>query len=356
MKRVINNILSKIEREGFEIFIVGGFVRDYILGKKSYDIDICTNATPKELIKLFPNSKLTNIGGIAFKIKKYNFEISTYREELAYENRRPIKISFINNIKKDLNRRDFTINTILMDKKGHIIDYLNGLKDLREKQIKIVGDINQKLKEDPLRIMRAIRFACILNFNIEASLKNAIKENSYLISKLSSARIKEELDKILLSENVLYGLELLKELGLLKILKISYKKIIPLKSIVGMYAEINCDFELPFNKKEKEQIKNLKEILKEETISSNIVYRYGLELSLIAAKIKELNTKDIKNIYNKLPIKSKKDIKITATEIQNTLNIEPKNISTYMEELENLIISGKIINTKKNIIKYLKSR
>jgi len=349
---LIKKVLTKIEKEGFEAYIVGGFVRDFILGKKSYDIDICTNATPEALMIIFPFATFNNVGGISFKLKKYKCEISTYREELKYENRKPISLKFTNDVATDLKRRDFTINTFLMNKKGNILDYLDGLTDLENKEIRIVGDINKKLEEDPLRIMRAIRFATVLNFNVESHLKGSIKEKSTLITKLSNTRIREELDKILLSENVLDGLNILQELNILNILQISYDKVVPVVSLVGMYAQINCGYDLRFTKKEKEQIELLKEILKEDEINSKIVYKYGLNLSLIAASIKGIKKSDIKRIANNLPIKTIKDIKITPKEIE-TLNFDKKEISKVMEELENLIISGKIVNTKRNLIKYL---
>jgi len=110
---------------------------------------------------------------------------------------------------------------------------------------------------------------------------------------------------------------------------------------------------LPFTKKEKEKIKLLKEILKENEINDKIIYKYNLGLILLAGSIKGLNNKTIEKMYNKLPIKTIKDIKITTQEIQNILNIENKEIGKIIEELENLIISGKIVNTKRNLIKYL---
>jgi len=355
MKKIIKNILIKIEKNGFEAYIVGGFVRDFLIGQKSFDIDICTNATPKELQIIFPNSNL-NFGGISFKLKKYNFEITTYREEILYERRKPSKLRFINDVKKDLTRRDFTINTILMNKKGIVLDYLNGIKDLKQRKIKVVGDATKKLEEDPLRILRAIRLATVLNFKIDSSLKKIIKEKAYLVKDLSNTRIKEELDKILLSNNVLYGLELLKELKMFEVLKISYQKIIPVNNIIGMYAQINEEYNLPFNKLEKKQLKYLKEILAKEKIDSKVIYKYGLELSLIAGLIKGVNLTSIRKLAKKLPIKSIQDIKITPLELLKVSGIEKKHISLIMNELENLIISGKITNTKKDIMKYLKSR
>lgn len=356
MKKVIKKVLNNINKAGYEAFIVGGFVRDYLMGIKSYDIDICTNATPEVLMAIFPLANFNNIGGVTFFCKKYNFEITTYREELQYENRKPVRINFISDLQLDLQRRDFTINTMIMNKKGTITDYLNGKTDLKNKQIVVVGNIETKLKEDPLRILRAIRFATILNFELEPKLTKFIIENTSLILTLSSTRIREELDKILLSKNAMYGLDLLKNTGILQVLQITYDKIIPVSNIEGIYAQFNIKNDLPFTKKEKGKINLLKEILKENEINYETVYKYGLELTLIAGEIKGLNNKTIKKMYKQLPLKNIKDIKITFQEIQNVLNVENKEIGKIIAELEILIINGKIKNTKKSIIKYLKSR
>ena len=115
MNKIIKNVLTKIENNGYEAYLIGGYVRDLLVGKSSYDIDICTNATPRELINIFPNGSTKNLGGIDFKIKEYHFEITTYREEIKYKNRKPIEYHYVNSLIEDLKRRDFTINTICIN-------------------------------------------------------------------------------------------------------------------------------------------------------------------------------------------------------------------------------------------------
>ena len=177
LNKIIKKVLSAIEKKGFEAYLVGGYVRDLLLGKISYDIDICTNATPKDLITIFPMALAKSLGGIDFKIKEYHFEIMTYREEISYENRRPSEYNYINNLVLDLQRRDFTINAICMNTKGEIIDLVKGVNDLTNSRIVMIGDAAKKLKEDPLRILRAIRFATTLNFNLDNTLVKEIKNN-----------------------------------------------------------------------------------------------------------------------------------------------------------------------------------
>ena len=354
MNKLIKNILSKIENHGFEAYIIGGYVRDLLVGKSSFDIDICTNATPKELIKIFPQSSTKNLGGIEFKIREYHFEITTYREEIKYKNRKPIEYNYINNLVEDLKRRDFTINAICMNTKGEIIDLIDGTKDLANLKIKMIGDIKTKIKEDPLRILRAIRIATHLNFSLDSELYKELKKEYKHVLKLSNTRIKEELDKILLSENPKKGLKLLEELGISKLLGLTYNEITNVKNLEAMYAQIDIKYNLPFTKVERENIKIIKSILKKGDINKSTLYKHGLFLTTVAGEILNINKKTINKMYKELPIKVRKDLNITPDEIVKILNIEYSSIvGKILNDLENLIISGKIKNKKKDIIKYL---
>jgi len=354
LDKVIKNVLIKLENCGFEAYIIGGYVRDLLVGKESYDIDICTNAIPKELIKIFPKANTKNLGGIDFKIKEYHFEITTYREEIKYKNRKPSEFNYINNLVLDLKRRDFTINTICMNSKGEIIDLLNGTKDLINYKIKMVGDIDKKLVEDPLRILRAVRIATILNFNIESNLYKALKKYNKKILTLSNTRIKEELDKILLSNNVRKGFKLLEELDILKILEISYEDITPVKNIEAMYAQIDIKYKLAFTKVERENINKIKKIIAHKELNKKIIYDNGLYLSIVAGEILNIDKKDISKIYKDLAIHEKKDINVNVKDIIKILNIDENKISLVLKDLEKQIINDVIKNKKSDIIKYLK--
>ena len=354
MNKKISWVIDKIEKKGYEAYVVGGYTRDMLVGKNSYDVDICTNATPKELISIFPKASTKNLGGIAFKCKELNFEITTYREEIKYQNRRPIKYNYVNNLVIDLQRRDFTINTICMNKNGSIIDLLNGCDDLYNRIIKMVGNIDIKLKEDPLRILRAIRIATVLNFQIDLELEEKIKLYKEEVLKLSGTRIKEELDKIFISENVLRGLKLLEDLGIKEILGISYKEVVPIKNMEAMYAQIKVEKKIPFTKQEKENIKIIKEIVKGNVIDKKIIYKYGLYLTRMAGVILNVNQREISKIYKSLTIKDRKDIKIKASEIVQILEIDySKKVGMIFDLIEDLILSDKLENENRVIKKYL---
>ena len=179
-------LLNKFNEANFKAYIVGGFPRDLYINKKSTDVDICTNATPKEIKEIFKDSKINNeqYGSVSLIYNTVRFEITTFRKEKKYENNRyPVKIKYIDNLIDDLLRRDFTINTLCIDSEGNYIDLLNAKQDIDNKIIKCVGDANKKIKEDILRSLRAIRFATILNFKLDDKLKKAIKKNKKLIKK-----------------------------------------------------------------------------------------------------------------------------------------------------------------------------
>ena len=181
-------VLKKIEEHGFKAYIVGGFVRDYLLGRESLDVDIATDATPMDIKQIFNDIFIPKVeyGSVTVFVHNTRFEITTFRRELTYiNNRKPVEFEYINDLLEDLKRRDFTINTICMNSAGEIIDLLNGKEDLDQKEIKTVGNSHDKFEEDSLRILRAIRFATILDFKLSKEVKEAIKYTKKYLRNLS---------------------------------------------------------------------------------------------------------------------------------------------------------------------------
>ena len=215
-----------LEKTGFEVYFVGGSVRNMLLKRAIKDWDLTTNATPENLTKIFKNSFYDNdfgTVGIPVKIgkKDHIVESTTYRTEHGYKDKRhPEKVSWGKTIEEDLARRDFTINAIafkINDKNYYeLIDPYDGQKDLAKKTIRAVGDANLRFKEDALRLIRAIRIATELEFKIEKQTFEKIKEDSSLIQHISSERIRSELLRILATKNAYNGIMLLKDSGLLK--------------------------------------------------------------------------------------------------------------------------------------------
>ena len=358
MDKIIKNVLQKITDANYEAYVVGGFVRDYLLGIKSTDVDICTNALPKDLHKLFPlNNNSNDYGGFNLKVKNYNIDITTYRKEITYEGRKPTEIVYLNDLKEDLLRRDFTINAVCMDLNEKIIDHLNGVDDINQHIIKIIGDPLVKIKEDPLRILRAIRFASVLNFDLDTELYTTIKENYELVNNLSKQRIKEEITKILLHKNFKKGLNLLNDLGILKLLNISYQEINFVNDICGMWAQLEYPSNFPFTKQEIRNIINIRQIMEDGKVDNHTLYTYGLYNSLVASDILNINKDNINKMYQKLEIKNEKDLDISSEEIMEICQIGPsKEIKEIKNSIINLILEDKLKNNKNDIKEYLKRK
>ncbi len=222
----IQEITNKLRKNGFEAYLVGGCVRDEILGKIPSDWDIATNVKPEEIIKIFPRNFYNNkFGTVTVQTNSdnpslTNVEITPYRTEESYSDKRhPDKVIWTTKIEDDLKRRDFTINAIAYNEdKKTFVDPFNGQEDAKQEKIKAVGKPNERFSEDPLRIMRAVRLAASLSGNlwqIEEKTKEAIKKNASKISEVSAERIRDEFVKTIMSPLGARGVEIMRRLNIL---------------------------------------------------------------------------------------------------------------------------------------------
>ncbi|WP_195237274.1 CCA tRNA nucleotidyltransferase [Romboutsia sp. 1001285H_161024_C4] len=222
LPKSVKFIIEKIKEHGEEAYIVGGCVRDSILGILPNDYDITTSAKPNKIIDIFKGYKIIENGikhgTVGILIEDEVYEITTYRVEGEYEdNRRPKNVEFTSKLVDDLKRRDFTINAMAYNEEDKLIDYFDGVKDLHDKKIRTVGNPDERFIEDGLRIIRAIRFSSKLGFDIEKETFESIKRNSSILKNISRERVSDEIKKIILSENpqklgLLYSLNIFKEL------------------------------------------------------------------------------------------------------------------------------------------------
>lgn len=386
-------IIDKIYDKGFEAFIVGGCVRDSILGIKPNDYDITTNAKPDEIINIFSDFKIIDNGikhgTVGVIIENEVYEITTYRLEGEYENnRRPKSVEFTSDIVKDLKRRDFTINAIAYNDKLGIIDKFDGIGDIKRRIVKTVGNPDERFNEDGLRLVRAIRFSSKLNFKIEDKTLKSIYKNAGIIKNISKERITEEFTKMILSDNpqditLLYKTGIFRFIGIysymnknryklfeeeLRILKyypkdlivrmsmleyiIKYKKI-PSNSVVNT---------LIYSKKIKNECEKLVScmIIDNKEVNSIdiklLLNKVGLEIFMKALEIKRI-------YYNKLMLNnSNKDnieeiVCILDETVEKILEIE-KNKECYQikdldingKDIESLGYRGKDIGEKLNIL------
>ena len=358
MKDKALEILRIFNDNGYHAFIVGGYVRDTLLNRKTNDIDICTSATPKEILELFDNVMVSevNYGSVVISYKGCKFDVTTFRKDIKYEgNRRPIKIKYIKDLKKDLLRRDFTINTLCIDCNDNIIDILNVKSDLNNRILKTVGNPRYKISEDSLRILRCIRFATILDFDIDDKTKYYLSKYSYLLRNLSLNRKKEELDKIFLSKNKERGIRLLIDLCLTNVLNINkLNNIILCSDLLGIWCQLEVDDIYPFTKYEKSQMRLLRELLCYDEIDNYLLYKYGLYLCTVYADIKGFSKTKLNNMQRNLPIITSKDVVINGNDIVRILNRKPgEYIKEIMNDLEINILNGKLNNNYDEIEKYI---
>lgn len=230
----VSHVTETLKKAGFQAYLVGGCVRDLFMGRKPKDWDITTNATPEEIIPLFPKTFYENDFGTVGVVNEWVddakgpekeaeretlkiIEITPYRVESSYsDHRRPDSVKFSKNILDDLKRRDFTMNAIAYDAEtGEIVDPFFGVADLARGIIKTVGEAKERFFEDGLRILRAVRFHVELGFPLDHEVEKSIMENKDILKEVSRERIKDEFVKIIMSENPSGGLMILKKLGLL---------------------------------------------------------------------------------------------------------------------------------------------
>lgn len=215
----VKYIINELYKNKFDAFIVGGCLRDLLLNLEPKDYDIATSAKPDNVMSLFNKTIPTGIkhGTVSVVINNNNYEVTTFRTEGDYlDNRHPSSVDFVTDIREDLSRRDFTVNALAYNDKLGLIDYFNGINDLKNKIIRCVGHADKRFKEDALRMLRAIRFSCQLGFKIENKTFEAIINNANLIKNISKERIRDELCKILISSSPSKGIDMLQKTGLLE--------------------------------------------------------------------------------------------------------------------------------------------
>lgn len=217
--QLAREVASALRAAGYEAWLVGGCVRDRLLGRPVHDRDLATDATPRELLRLFPDAIEVgaHFGVVLVRRGGAEVQVASYRSERGYrDGRHPDEVRFEKDVRADLARRDFTINALLEDPfTGEVIDHVGGLRDLHARVLRAIGDPRERFAEDHLRMLRAVRFAAELGFEIEPRTLEAIRELAPAIRRISAERIRDELSRILTGANPRRGFELLDETRLL---------------------------------------------------------------------------------------------------------------------------------------------
>lgn len=222
----VSQVTKTLKNSGFEAYLIGGCVRDLFLGRKPKDWDITTNATPEQIISIFPETFYENSFGTVGIVNKEEgidldlkvIEVTPYRLETTYsDGRHPDAVHFSQKIEDDLQRRDFTINAIAYDvEEEKVVDLYGGIKDIHDGVIRAVGNPDERFKEDGLRILRAVRLSAELGFMININTENSIKNDSDMLKNIAKERIKDEFNRIIMSDKPMFGLVTAEKLGILK--------------------------------------------------------------------------------------------------------------------------------------------
>ena len=347
-------ILTLLNSNGYKAYIVGGYVRDIYLGRNSCDIDICTSATPKEIKKIFSDVIIyKKYGAVKLNYKNFFFDITTFRHDFYILNK--LYIRYVKSIKKDVYRRDFVINTLYMDKNENIIDMLDARKDIESKIIRTVGNPLKRINEDPIRILRAIRYFSSLNFKIDDELLSVIKNNIDLLDKVSFYRKREELDKIFNSKNLSKALNLISDLNIDKKLCIKYKKVTYCSNNLGIWAQMDFSSNYPFSREELKLIEAIRDILNNNIIDNYTVYKYGKNINELCCEIMGITKNNVEKIYNNIKIRNKNDLKLSIQEVSLELKSKlSKKIKIIYDDIEKKVVYNELKNTKADIKKYLK--
>jgi len=385
-------ILKKIEEAGYEAYFVGGAVRDHLLNIQINDIDIASSATPEEIKAIFPHTIDVGIahGTVMVIWNQDTYEITSFRTESTYlDYRRPEQVFFVRELKEDLKRRDFTINAMAMDKNGQIIDYFNGEDALKKKEIKTVGNPNERFQEDALRMMRGIRFVSTLGFQVEKETLKGIVDNQQLLSKIAVERITAEFEKLLQGRWCSDALEIMIETKLyrfLPMLESAEKAISQLAKLhltklelpekwavlllcMGVKDKQQIEMFLRAWKLSVKQIKTVQKIIywilqREQmpTWSRQALYFATLSIAVSAEKIYQLlwnqeicsDISSIEEQYRKLPIKSKEELAISGNDLLRWTEKRPGPwIKDVLSLVESKVVEQKLPNDKQLIKEWL---
>lgn len=378
-------VLNNIEEHNYEAVFVGGCVRDFLLKKEIHDVDIASSAYPEEIKSLFEKTVDTGIqhGTVMVRYMGEGYEITTYRSESGYTDfRRPDKVEFVRDLTEDLKRRDFTINALALHHTGELVDLFSGLDDLKNKQIKAVGDAHERFNEDALRIMRAFRFASQLDFEIEAKTLLAAKELAPNLENISVERIQVEFEKLMMGTAAQKAIQLMYENNIFAYIPGEWNE----TTIQALIADLSKEkpqsrislwnyifyrqglneaaahqfakiWKLP-NDMNKVSDKLLVFLAKKDidivdVYKANSVWDYIKEIINLAQLDYDLSQLDA--MFNSLPIKSMADLAISGKEII-ALGITPGPLlGQILHDIEIKVVRLELTNDKDSLLSYVKS-
>ena len=336
-------VLSILNNNNFDAYIVGGYVRDYLLNIKSNDIDLTSSATPSDVSKLFKTIPSgIKYGTVLIDYKGFKFEHTTFRFDGKYsDSRHPLDVKYSKNILDDIKRRDFTINSLLMDKDKNVIDYLDGKKDLDKRIIKTIGNPDERFNEDALRILRCFSFVSKLGFDIDKDTYESINKNKELLKNVSIERIRIEFDKLSKEKYRSKAWKLFFELKINEIFPnmiINEDYDVSLRDILinSLLKNVKISDFWQISKQELRNLDKCSNLLKNGITDYNL-FICGYIGSMYALEYLKMD----KNRWDKLEIKSLKDLNISGNDLNE---IEKNRRSDCLNYLAKLVLDKKVKN------------
>lgn len=365
MKTAIKVIVT-LKEAGFQAYMVGGAVRDFLLGKTPQDIDVASSASPHQVKAYFKRTVDTGIehGTVLVLLDGDGVEVTTFRTEGNYsDNRRPDSVEFVQSLEEDLKRRDFTINAMAMTEQLDIIDPFGGKKDLQKKVIQAVGDPDQRFQEDALRMLRAVRFSGQLDFVIEDKTVQSIQRHAPLIKTIAVERLKSELDKVFINPHTKKSMKYLKETNLTDFLPAGNLFVMDWtlynsteKSIYGwfylLYKQNRPFSEVKayrFSNVEKRLIEQALALTKLEIWDQWTFYQYSTDVLEMASRATGTNL-DALTAKKQLPVQSKSHLAANGQDLMEwSGNRSGPWLKTWIEKMEKQIVYGELKNDKELI-------
>jgi len=371
-------IIQILNEKGFVAYIVGGYVRDFLLHKLSEDIDIATNALPSEVNALFPKTLLTGLkhGTVTVIYQNHQYEITTFRTEDTYIlNRKPEQVTFVSSLEEDVKRRDFTMNALALTIDDQVIDYVGGRNDIENKTIRAVGNPYERFKEDALRMLRAFRFVSQIGFSIDQEALAAIKQNAHLIENISYERIISEFEHMISGNYFLEAIEILVSTsihthlisfkkGLEKIIETNFipKDLFELLTICAVSSSYDEIKKLPISNQIKKEVRIVCDMfeLDIKEFTKPLIFRNGLSNCLLANQLnvsikKTIDKKEtIIESYQTMPIHKQCDLKFKGDDIIQLYDKLPGAwISDILEDICLKVLLGQLENDYQIIKSYL---
>ncbi|WP_042223610.1 CCA tRNA nucleotidyltransferase [Oceanobacillus manasiensis] len=382
-------VLNHIEEHGHEAYFVGGCVRDYLLGREIRDVDIATSATPQFIQKIFDKVIPVGIehGTVIVRHQQTSYEVTTFRIDGTYsDSRHPDHVAFISKIDKDLKRRDFTINAMAMDKKGKVIDLYQGREDISDKVIRTVGNGYDRFKEDPLRMVRALRFASQLGFTLDSETQKQIKTLRREVNTIAVERIAMEMEKFFAGNYIADAIKELQLTGLHKNLPVLKQKPAMIDALqreqkpLFTLAEMFAFFHLldptvsimtwirewkASNQTKRDTIKLVEAVreFQESGIQNWIVYKLPGELYegfirvLVALSCQAVpSLQEMYNMEDDLPIMSRQQLCFNGNDLIELFPQIAKGpwMQKILIEVEYLVVIKELTNDKEKIKEWLK--